>query len=119
MDFLLFTNDTLVMNYLEKRNVALAGVAQLIEHQPANQMVPGVQVPFPAKAHAWAVGRVPSWGRGRGNQSVSLTHPCFFPSLSPFLPLSLKINKNLKKNRSVIFIFTAHYNSRLSTKTQE
>ena len=28
---------------------------------------------------------------------VSLTHPCFSPSFSPFLPHSLKINKFFKK----------------------
>ena len=41
------------------------------------------------------------WARSpvRHMQDVSLSHPCFFPSLSPSLPLSLKISKILKKNK--------------------
>ena len=37
--------------------LTLAGVAQWIEQQPANQKVP---VPFPVGAQAWVVGQVPS-----------------------------------------------------------
>ena len=63
--------------------LALAGVAQWIEHGPTNQRV---TVQFPVRAHAWVAAQVPSRGRTRGN------HALMFLSLSP-LPLSLKINK--------------------------
>ena len=46
------------------------------------------QVRFPVRAHAWVVGQVPSWGCVRDSWSVY-----FSPSLSPSLPLFLKINK--------------------------
>ena len=46
---------------------------------------------FPVRAHAWAAGQVPS----RGCMSAN-THSYFFPSLPPFLPLCLKINKIFK-----------------------
>ena len=45
------------------------------------------QIRFPVRAHAWVADQVPSRGRMRGNQTL------MFPSLSPSLPLSLKINK--------------------------
>ena len=49
---------------------------------------------FPVRAHAWVAGQVPSWGSAR------TTDRCFSPSISPSLPLSLKINiYNLKKKR--------------------
>ena len=49
-------------------------------------------VRFPVRAHAWVVGHVPSRGRVRGNHTLMFSLP------SPFLPFSLKINKqNLKK----------------------
>ena len=53
----------------------------------------GLLVRFPVRAHAWGAGQVPS----RGHRETT-TH-CFFSlSLSPSLPLSLKINKyNLLK----------------------
>ena len=42
------------------------------------------------RAQAWVVGSVPRWGRFKRQLiSVSLTHQCFFPSLSPPLPFSL------------------------------
>ena len=44
-------------------------------------------VGFPVRAHAWVVGQVSSRGRMIGN------HTLVFPSFSPSLPLSLKINK--------------------------
>ena len=50
----------------------------------------GLLVRFSVRAHAWVVGQVPSWGRVKGNQSLTQR---FSPSLSPSLPLSLKINK--------------------------
>ena len=49
----------------------------------------GSLVGFPVRAHAWVVGQVPNRGQ-RGN------HTLVFPSLSPSLPLSLKINKIFK-----------------------
>ena len=42
-------------------------------------------VQFPVRAHAWVVGKVPSWGGVRGNQPhIDVSLPLFF---SPF-PLS-------------------------------
>ena len=46
----------------------------------------GSLVQFPVRAHAWVVGQIPSEGYERGNYTL------VFLSLSPFLPLSLKIN---------------------------
>ena len=57
-------------------------MAQWIEGEPK-----GSPVPFLVRAHAWAVGQGPSRGRARGN------HTLMFPSLSPSLLLSLKMNK--------------------------
>ena len=51
----------------------------------------GSSVRFPVRAHAWVSGQVPSWGHERGN------HTLMFLSLSPFLPLCLKINNIFKK----------------------
>ena len=48
----------------------------------------GSLVQFPVRAHAWVAGQVPSWG-----MQEATTHLYFFLSLSPSLPLSLKINK--------------------------
>ena len=55
----------------------------------------GSPVRFPVRAHAWVAGQVPSRGTWKAT-----THWCFSPSVSPSLPLSLKVNKwNLfKKN---------------------
>ena len=50
----------------------------------------GLLVWFLVRAHAWGVAGSPV---GAQSINVSLTHRCFSPSLSPFLPLSLKINK--------------------------
>ena len=53
-------------------------------------------VRFPVRAHALLAGSVPIWGMfGSQPMDVSLSHQCF--SLSPSLPLSLKINEILKK----------------------
>ena len=49
----------------------------------------GSSVQFPVRAHAWVAGQVPREGHVIGNH----TYRCFSPSLSPSLPLSLKINK--------------------------
>ena len=74
-----------------KRTLTLAGVAQCIECQPANQK---------------AAGSIPSQGIclicrpgpqlrvcERQPFDVFLSHGCSSPSFSPSLPLSLKINK--------------------------
>ena len=42
----------------------LAGVAQWIEHQPANE---SSLVGFPVGARAWVMGQVPMWGHVRGS----------------------------------------------------
>ena len=52
------------------------------------QWTKGSLVQFPVRADAWAVGQVPSKGPMRGNHTI-----CFSPSLSPSLPLFLKINE--------------------------
>ena len=53
-------------------------------------------VRFPVRAHSSLAGSVPIWGMfGSQPMDVSLSHRCFSPS--PSLPLSLKINKILKK----------------------
>ena len=49
----------------------------------------GLLVRFPIKAHHRGVCQVPSRAHARGN------HTLMFPSLSPSLPLSLKINQSL------------------------
>ena len=68
----------------EKKNCSLAGVAQWIDH---GLWTKGSLVLFPVRAHAWVAGQVPSRGCMRGS------HTLMFLSLSPSLPLSLKINK--------------------------
>ena len=70
----------------------LTCVAQLVEHCPTKQKVPGS---IPSQSTCLGCRPVPIWGVcARGNQiDVSLTHWCFFPSASPSLALSLKINK--------------------------
>ena len=47
----------------------------------------GSPVQFPVWAHAWGAGQVPSWQRTRSE------HTSMFLSLSPSLPVSLKIDK--------------------------
>ena len=66
--------------------MALAGVAQWIEHQPENQRVAGL-VRFPVRAHARVVGQIPRRGCVRGN------HTLMFFSLSFSLPPPLSKNK--------------------------
>ena len=58
-------------------------------------------VRFPVRAHAWVVSWAPSWGRVRGSPSMYLSHSDVSLSLSPSLPLSVRINKNtiLKKKK--------------------
>ena len=50
----------------------------------------GSLVWFPVRAHVWVAGQVPSRGCTRGNHTLMLL------SLSPSLPLCLKINKIFK-----------------------
>ena len=64
----------------------MAGEAQWIECQPANQKVTG-SIP------SQGTGQVPSWGHVRGNQSMYLSYINVFLSLSPSRPLSLKVTK--------------------------
>ena len=60
------------------KNLALAGVAQWIEHRLQTK---GSLVWFPVRAHAWVVGQVPSRGRMRGNHILMLISLSFsFPS---------------------------------------
>ena len=48
--------------------MSLAGMAQWIEHQPANQKLAS---PYPVRAHAWVVGQSPVGG------AREATNPCF------------------------------------------
>ena len=59
------------------------GVPQWTEHGPANQRI---AASIPSQGHACIAGQVSSRGCARGN------HTMMFLSLSPSLPLSLKIN---------------------------
>ena len=63
---------------METGPLALAGVAQLVEHWPANQRVAGSLL---IRAHGWFAGRE----RAGGDQSILFSH--INVSLSPFLPL--------------------------------
>ena len=49
----------------------------------------GSWVQFPVRAHAWVVGQVPSRGHMRDNHTLMFLSP----SLSPSLPLYLKISR--------------------------
>ena len=51
----------------------------------ASLQTEGSLVRFSVRTHAWVAGQVPRRGQGRGN------HTLMFLSLSPSLPLSLKI----------------------------
>ena len=55
-------------------------------------------VRFLARAQAWVLGQVSGLGaHERQPINVSLSHRYFFPSLSPSLPHTLKINIFLRK----------------------
>ena len=73
---------------MKKETRALAGVAQWIEYWPAKQRVPG-SIPSQGTFLGWGLG--PQYGAHQ--RQPATTHSCFSPSLSPSLPLSLKINK--------------------------
>ena len=71
--------------------MALAGVAQWMEHLPVNERVANS---IPSQGTCLGCGPGPWLGAcERDLVSVSLTHLCFSPSLSLSLPISLKINK--------------------------
>ena len=76
----MYTNGIL-SSHKKEGNPALAGVAQWIEHRPVNQRV---------------IGSIPSQGPGRVGSSRGRTrgnHTLMLLSLSPSLPLCLKVNK--------------------------
>ena len=74
-----------------QEGLALTGVAQWIECQPANQNVTS-WIPSQGTCLGFRTGQVPSRGCTRGN------HKLTFLSLSPSLSLCLKqANKNLFK----------------------
>ena len=58
-------------------------------------------VHIPVRAHTWVVGQVPSWATDGCISHTSM----FLPSPSLSLPLSIKINKVLKKNKLVLNLF--------------
>ena len=76
------------MIFLKKAQLALAGVTQWFELRPANRNF-SWPIGFPVGSHAGAADQDPSQGRGRGKQSMLLSHtvvslPLFlshFPSL--------------------------------------
>ena len=79
------------------KSPALAGVAQWIERRPANQSVAGL---IPSQGTWLGCGaRSPA-----GGVWEATTHWCFSPSLSPFFPFSLKINKYYlyKKKKTIL-----------------
>ena len=82
--------DLVLMLVIILKNQALAGVAHWIEHWAGNWKVTGS---IPSQGTCLGCGAGPQLGRGRGNQSIS--H--MFLSISPSLPLPLKINKIFKK----------------------
>ena len=81
----------LVLEKFKTVRLALASVAQWIEHWPGNKRVAS-SIPQ-SRAHAWIVGQDPSREHARDNHTLMLLY------LSPFLPLCLKINKILLKIR--------------------
>ena len=82
----MFPSLTPSLKPIKKKKKALAGVAQWIECQPK-----GLQV------NSWS-GYIP-WLRARSpfGGVREATDQCFSPSLSPSLPLSLKIKKKKKE----------------------
>ena len=61
------TNILHIVNIFLEQILALAGVAQWIEHWPMNQRVSGS---IPSQAHAWVAGQVPSLRHVRGNHTL-------------------------------------------------
>ena len=88
---------------LNKKNCfALAGVAQWTEHWPVDPKAAS-SIPIQGTCLDCRPGR---WLEACKRQptDVSFSHQCFSPSLSPSLPLSLKINKIFKKTKQNCFI---------------
>ena len=56
--------------------------------------------------------------RERQPISVSHSHPCFSPSISPSLPLSLKINKSQKRENTFPILYTCDHNFSSYTSIQ-
>ena len=79
-------------------------MAQWIERWPANRKVAGS---IPSQGTCLGCGPGPWLGAcERQPICVSLTQQCFYPSLSSFILLSLKINlKNILKNSFSLFHF--------------
>ena len=102
---------------MDKQNVALAGVAQWIECWPVNQKVSGS---IPSLSTCLGCGPGPQLEACERQQIVSVSHRCSSPSLSPSLPLSLKIKiKSLKNflNETKKVIYT--YNGILFSHKKE
>ena len=70
--------------FLKIADLALAGVAQWIEHRPAKQRVTGS---ISIREQAWIAGQVPGQGHTRGNCTL------MFLSLSFSLPYPLSKNE--------------------------
>ena len=80
-----------------KQNIALAGVTQWIEQQPANCEVASSLLGQGTGLGVWA--RSPVRGvREAADPGFSCTSMMFL-SLSPSIPLFLKVNKIFKKNQ--------------------
>ena len=82
--------DVPVVLFYKKYVSALTGVAWVgIVLQSKRSLVQ-----FLVRAHAWAVGSVPSQGAYKRQPiNVSFSHQCVSPSLYSSLPLSIKINE--------------------------
>ena len=91
-------------------HLALPGVAQLVGHHPTKKKS---SVQFQVRAHAWIVGLVPSRDTCvRQLMDVFLSYQCFCPSISPSLPLPLKINKYLCIKKVYIICFLPYHISK-------
>ena len=70
--------------------MAMTGVAFLVEHHPTKRKVTsGISHQGTCLGSRFG----PQSGRVQEAVDVSLSHCCFSPSLSPFLPFSVKIKK--------------------------
>ena len=83
---------TCVFLWFNKDGIVLVGMAQWIEHWPAKLMVTGS---IPSQDTCLGCGPGPQLRacERQPTDVISDIHQCFSPSLSPSLPLSLKINK--------------------------
>ena len=82
------------MHILEEKSktnhLPLAGMAQWVEHQPANQKVTSLIL---GQGSCLGCRPGPSWGHVRGSQSMFLSHTSMFLSLSFSLPSPLSKKK--------------------------